>query len=328
MPALDNAANMGKISCGIRRLVRAAHGNSARAGTSLPAWPQFILPEAKMFTAIIAFYDSLQRFWERAATERGFGMILLWVYLCTLGAVELQRMKLFPSWLPPVPDTHFFSIQLAFTLILVLEVISLIFILPSSLSRSMGKQLEILTLILLRNAFKELSLLPEPVSIGMENLSSVIDIAVSGAGAICVFLCLGFYRQNVVHQPFLKNKALIQGYIRSKKLLAFALLLIFAWLCGRDCWLALHNHTSNFFETIYTILIFADIAMVLIAQRYMPCYYAVFRNSGFVIGTLMMRLALSAPPLLCSALAVFAGLYVLALTWGTNRFMPKAVGGE
>ena len=56
-------------------------------------------------------------------------------------------------------------------------------------------------------------------------------------------------------------------------------------------------HTGEdmrFFETIYTVLIFADIALVLISQRYMPSFHAVFRNSGFVIGTLMMRLALSA----------------------------------
>ena len=273
-------------------------------------------------------FDSLQAFWERASTERGFGLLLLWIYLGALAAVELQRMNLYPAWLPPVPDTHFFSIQLAFTLILVLEVISLIFILPNSLSRSMGKQLEILTLILLRNAFKELSLLPEPVSIDMENIHSVIDIAVSGTGAICVFLCLGFFRQNVRHQPFLSKPELLKSYIRGKKLTSLSLLAIFAWLGGRDIWLGLQGEHTNFFETIYTVLIFADIAMVLIAQRFMPCYYAVFRNSGFVIGTLLMRLSLSAPPLLCSALAVFSGLYVLALTWGTNRFMPAGDQGK
>ena len=276
-----------------------------------------------MISWLVKFYDRLQRFWERAATERGFGLALLWIYLGALCAVELQRMDLYPTWLPPVPDTHFFSIQTAFTLILVLEVISLIFILPNSLSRSMGKQLEILTMILLRNAFKELSLLPEPVSIDMDNLDAVIDIAVSGVGAVCVFLCLGFYRQNVRHQPFLNNPALLSSYVQAKKLTAITLLVIFTWLAAKDMWLALHGAHTNFFETIYTVLIFADIAMVLIAQRYMPCYYAVFRNSGFVIGTLLMRLALSAPPLLCSGLAVFAGLYVLALTWGTNKFMPS-----
>lgn len=64
--------------------------------------------------------------------------------------------------------------------------------------------------------------------------------------------------------------------------------------------------------------------MVLIAQRYMPCYYAVFRNSGFVAGTLLMRLSLSAPPLLCSATAVFAAFFVLGLNFGANYFAPQA----
>ena len=70
------------------------------------------------------------------------------------------------------------------------------------------------------------------------------------------------------------------------------------------------------------MLIFADIAMVLIAQRYMPAFHAVFRNSGFVIGTLLMRLALSATPLWSPAIGLFAAVFVLAVTWGTNYFTP------
>ena len=53
--------------------------------------------------------------------------------------------------------------HLAFSLILVMELMSLIFVIPASLSISIGKQFEILTLILLRNAFKELTTLEEPV---------------------------------------------------------------------------------------------------------------------------------------------------------------------
>ena len=79
---------------------------------------------------------------------------------------------------------------------------------------------------------------------------------------------------------------------------------------------------QNFFETLYTILIFSDITMVLIAQRYMPAFHAVFRNSGFVIGTLLMRLALSSTPLWCPAIGLFAAIFVLALTWVTNYFTP------
>ncbi len=269
-------------------------------------------------------FDVLNRFWESEKTERRIGFFLLWLYLFTLICVEVNRIGFFPDWLPKPPASHYYSIQLAFTLILALEVISLIFVLPASLSRSMGKQLEILTLILLRNAFKELATMPEPIYVDMGNLAQIIDIAVSGAGALAVFLCLGVYRVIVVHtRIFLRDERLLNRYVLCKKLLSLVLLMIFCGIGIYDLPQFAEGRDANFFETIYTILIFADIAMVLIAQRFMPSYYAVFRNSGYVIGTLMMRISLSAPPLLCSAIAVFAALYVLALTWGTKLFHPK-----
>lgn len=268
-------------------------------------------------------FDVLNRSWENEKTERRIGFLLLWLYLLALASVELKRIGLFPEWLPQPPTSHYYSIQLAFTLILALEVISLIFVLPASLSRSMGKQLEILTLILLRNAFKELAIMPEPIFIDMGNLGQLIDIAVSGLGALAVFLCLGFYRILVVHtRLFMRDSALLARYVLWKKLLSLCLLAICCGIAIYDLPQFVDGKDANFFETIYTILIFADITMVLIAQRFMPSYYAVFRNSGYVIGTLMMRISLSAPPLLCSGIAVFAALYVLALTWGTKLFHP------
>lgn len=250
-------------------------------------------------------------------------MVLLWIYLIALACVELKRMGFYPLWLPQPPYSHFYSISLAFTLILGLELISLIFVIPSSLSSSMAKQLEILTLILLRNAFKELTILPEPVDIDFSKITPIVNIAVSGLGALCVFICLGLYRRIMRRQSLLRDKSRMERYILSKKLLSLVLLVIFAGIGVHDIFLYTEGISSEFFETVYTTLIFADIAMVLMAQRYMPSYFAVFRNSGFVIGTLMMRLSLSAPPILCAAIAVFAAVYVVALTWGTNFFMPE-----
>lgn len=276
-----------------------------------------------VMTAVGDFFDILHHFWESEKTERRIGFGLLWLYLLALACVELKRVGAFPAWLPQPAQSHYYSIQLAFTLILALEVISLIFVLPASLSKSMGKQLEILTLILLRNAFKELAIMPEPVYIDMDNLGQLIDIAISGTGALVVFLCLGFYRLLAQRSRlFLRDHHMLTRYVLCKKMLAVCLLAIFMGIAIYDLPLFVDGKDANFFETIYTVLIFADIAMVLIAQRFMPSYYAVFRNSGYVIGTLMMRISLSAPPLLCAAIAVFAALYVLALTWGTDLFRP------
>ena len=108
-------------------------------------------------------FDWVQHSWERAATQRRVAFFILWVYLLALLGVELNRHGILPPWLATVsPRNHFYAIHLAFTLILVLEVMGLILVIPSSLSQSMGKQFEILTLILLRNAFKELAHLPPP----------------------------------------------------------------------------------------------------------------------------------------------------------------------
>lgn len=284
---------------------------------------------SKMMTIAGDLFNLLHSFWENEKTERRIGAALLWIYLIALASVELKRIGLFPDWMPQPPASHYYSIQLAFTLILALEVIGLIFILPASLSRSMGKQLEILTLILLRNAFKELAIMPEPVFVDMSNLGELIDIGVSGLGALAVFLCLGLYRALVGRTRFyMHDSERLNRYVLSKKLLSLTLLGIFGGMAIYDLPLFAEGNDANFFETIYTILIFADITMVLIAQRFMPSYYAVFRNSGYVIGTLMMRLSLSAPTLLSSAIAVFAALYVLALTWVTSIFCEQMKKGS
>ncbi|SDA88909.1 hypothetical protein SAMN03080617_03124 [Algoriphagus alkaliphilus] len=49
----------------------------------------------------------------------------------------------------------FFSIELAFNVLLIFEAMSLIFLFPDSVADSVGKQFEIISLILLRDAFKE-----------------------------------------------------------------------------------------------------------------------------------------------------------------------------
>ena len=127
-------------------------------------------------------FDWLHHNWERAHVQRKVALVIFWVYVAALCCVELKRQGMLPPALAQLtPHSHFSAIQLAFTLILGLEVMSLIFIISTSFSRSVGKQFEILALILLRNAFKELAHLPEPVSIA-GNLDPVIHIAVTALG--------------------------------------------------------------------------------------------------------------------------------------------------
>lgn len=273
-------------------------------------------------------FDWLHHNWERTHVQRKVALVIFWIYVAALCCVELKRQGMLPPALAQLtPHSHFSAIQLAFTLILGLEVMSLIFIISTSFSRSVGKQFEILALILLRNAFKELAHLPEPVSIA-GNLDPVIHIAVTALGALGIFVALGIYGKLASSYAYIQSPEMRMRFVISKKLLSLTLFVIFLGIGIRDAWIHIHTgEDMRFFETIYTVLIFADIALVLISQRYMPSFHAVFRNSGFVIGTLMMRLALSATPPWDTAASLFAAAYVLALTWATRYFRPAALRG-
>ena len=234
-------------------------------------------------------FDWLHHNWERTHVQRKVALVIFWIYVAALCCVELKRQGMLPPALAQLtPHSHFSAIQLAFTLILGLEVMSLIFIISTSFSRSVGKQFEILALILLRNAFKELAHLPEPVSIA-GNLDPVIHIAVTALGALGIFVALGIYGKLASSYAYIQSPEMRMRFVISKKLLSLTLFVIFLGIGIRDAWIHIHTgEDMRFFETIYTVLIFADIALVLISQRYMPSFHAVFRNSGFVIGTLMM----------------------------------------
>ena len=51
----------------------------------------------------------------------------------------------------------------------------------------------------------------------------------------------------------------------------------------------------RWFDAFFTALIFADVLVVLISLRYTDTYAVVFRNAGFALATVVLRLALVAP---------------------------------
>ena len=72
------------------------------------------------------------------------------------------------------------------------------------------------------------------------------------------------------------------------------------------------------------MLIFSDIFVVIIAQRFLPCYVAVFRNSGLALATLLIRLALAAPPYWNAGLGVFAALFAVGMTLAYNMVAKRS----
>ena len=211
------------------------------------------------------------------------------------------------------------------TLVLVLEVVSLIFTLPCSISKAVGKQFEILALILLRSAFKALADFPEPITITGHEQELWI-ILTDGGGAVVIFALLGVYRllQNKLDET-IKGGPTLFRFVAAKKMVALVILAIFIVMGVQNCLNMLGGGTSHhFFLNFYTVLIFSDIMLVLIAQRFLPEFRAVFRNSGFALATLLIRLALTAPPYYNVAIGIGAAIFACLLTLTYNTFYSNS----
>ncbi|MFP5222737.1 MAG: hypothetical protein ACLGSA_10650 [Acidobacteriota bacterium] len=278
-----------------------------------------------IYETVTNIFEPMVRFWENPRTERTISGVLVVIFLASLAAIELKRHGLLPLWLSNLtPDNHFHAVSVAFTLVLILEVIGLIFILPCSFSKSMGKQFEILSLILLRNSFKELVNLPEPIHVTAD-WTPILHIVSDGVGALLIFGLLGVYdRLQQPQQKLARSGHARYSFIASKKIVALFLLGLFTVLGAMAIADAVQGrHTFEFFDTFYTVLVFSDILLVLLSQRFIPGYLAVFRNSGYALATLGIRLALAAPPYFNTLLGVGAALYAVALTWTFNRLSDR-----
>ncbi len=268
-------------------------------------------------------FDPLHAFWERTSTRRAVACTQVAVFLAGIIGIELNRRGLLPAFLARItPMSHYYAISLAFTLVLIQEVVDLIFILPCSVSKAVGKQFEILCLILIRNAFKELVHFSEPISLS-GGIAPVLPILADGAGALGIFFGLGWYYRLHVSRPTGSRGADLFAFVATKKLLSLILLPVFAVL---GVVVSLRSLTDGqphvFFEVFYTVLIFSDILIVLVSHAYQPNFHAVFRNSGFALVTLLIRLALAAPPYVAPGLGVTAMVIAVGLAAAYNAFAP------
>ncbi|WP_319549455.1 hypothetical protein [Desulfogranum marinum] len=279
-----------------------------------------------LYERITYLFDPLHAFYEHENLHRKLSAVLVFLFLVSLLIIELNRRHFLPVPLAGMlPANHFYAVQMAFSIILVLEVISLIFVLPCSFSRSLGKQFEILSLILIRNAFKELSYFPEPITY-LGNEEKILHILSNGFGALLIFALLGVYYKIQVRAEEQSKPMDILGFVAAKKGISLLLLAAFVIMGGYS---VVQNSVGeghvDFFHDFYTLLILTDILIVLISQCFHPSAKFVFRNSGYALSTLMIRIALVAPVYFNVLLGGAAIGFAILLSLISNHLFPETV---
>ena len=252
------------------------------------------------------------------------------------------------GWLPfRMPESLFghplHILYTPFSAILVAEVYLLVYHLPSSFARSMGKQLEIVSLIEIRSVFRDLSVLQETAKTeSMMPWNDPFFPHIAGAVLLGASL-VGFYRILPRRKARVEEQEL-ERFIRFKRhlgaMLCLALAGIAAWSFGHWFMDLLAyaqggsaspiDPNSVFYGDFFTALIFVDVILLVTSLRYLSNYGLILRNSGFVVATIILRLSFSldgwsavAHEVLAAVLALVLLLLQAGLSWGGRRLGPE-----
>ncbi len=235
------------------------------------------------------------------------------------------------------------AIYTPFSFIIVYEVYLLIYYLPQSTTIYIGKQYEIITLIIIRRLFKDLSHLEftdQWISVKYD-LQFSVDLAATLLLFLLIFIFYRLNQKQMRNQPHVQAYELkLQGFIRLKQTVSRFLLPVFfvlavysflhwitAGLFSIDRLLTtMKNVNQVFFEDFFTVLILVDVLLLLFSLFHTDEFYKIIRNSGFIISTTLIKLSFAAEGILNAVLILVAVLFGVLLLWIHNRYEQAASG--
>jgi hypothetical protein len=251
---------------------------------------------------------------------------LIIIYLVQSGLISIKSdIKLFSN---PIA-----AIYTPFSFILIYEVYLLIFYLPQSITTYVGKQYEIISLIIIRRLFKDLSNLE--MSQNWFSLSGDKQFTYDIIASIILFYLIYLFRSSYKR---MENKSLaiekdnIHSFIRLKEKIACVLVpVLFVlgtyslihWLAGignNAESIPFKNINNIFFDQFFTVLITVDVVMLLASFFYTDSFHKVIRNSGFVISTILIRLSFSVEGIVNIILILMSVIFGLLILTIHNKY--------
>ncbi len=278
---------------------------------------------SKVLNLSESIFDKFQEIWENQKFNKIVSNSLVIIFVISIIISYLDRSKIISlGKLDDFFSNPFFAIDIAFTLLLILELLSLIFVLPESVAKSVNKQFEVLSLIFIRSGFKEISHIKDFEWQTMTD--SLTNLFAYALGSLILFVIIGFNSRLQRHSRLTDSEDDQVEFIQTKKLLALFLLIAFIGVGIYDTSFLLETGTYlHSFHLFYTVLIFSDIIIVLIALRYTLNYLRIFRYSAFVLATLLIRISLTAPPFFNVIIGVSSAVFILLLTLSYNYFLKE-----
>ena len=206
-----------------------------------------------------------------------------------------------------------------FSILLVYEVYQLIRTIPESFSSSVGKQYEIATLLVVRDILKRLS---EVENSEGWNISSNLGFLLVECAAFLVLLytSLTYFRISSSSEKSEQMADNVASFVEAKRGIANAMLLIFLATAAYSFYTWVDSVQDGggsvsraiFFLDFFTFLILADILILLISYWFYTDFGNLARNTGFVLSTVIIRVAISSEGISSMILFPLSGLLGIA----------------
>ena len=255
----------------------------------------------------LTFFDTLFEYIFSDKNQKKIERVTLWLsiigFITHLILIFSKKFELFHTpFEARLLDDPISAIYTPFSIILVYEIYLLIMYLPRSFTTAVSKQFEIISLILIRRIFGDIPKIELDVN-WIENVANrqlIYDLV----GVLVLYFLI--YQFNK-HQNKITKKELsirLRRFVSSKRAVSLILLpvLIFTSFYTAFTWLSslflvslnesvLPDINSVFYNEFFTILILADVFILLLSFQYTERYSQLIRNTGFVICTILIRLS-------------------------------------
>jgi len=216
------------------------------------------------------------------------------------------------------------AIYTPFSIILYYEIFLLIFYLPRSFTTSILKQFEIISLIIIRRIFYDIPKLNIDSNDWFENPDN-LQITYDLISILILFFLIylfNFVKSRIKNKKGIKN---IDRFIDSKKIISIILIpvMIVLFIIGlynlysigmsSDFASSFYYVNEVFYNTFFSILIIADVFILLLSFLYTERYSQIMRNTGFIICTILIRLSFSSSGLTNLVLIISSVLFGLLI---------------
>tara|TARA_B100001741_G_scaffold169215_1_gene139808 strand:- start:708 stop:1574 length:867 start_codon:yes stop_codon:yes gene_type:complete len=222
------------------------------------------------------------------------------------------------------------SLYTPFSILLTYETYQLIRTLPSSFSNSVGKQYEVVTLLVVRDVFKRLADFSTDDEWAIDGELGLILLECM-AFLILFFTALSYRRSSDVSEISRVDDSELDSFVHSKRIISLMLFVAFlvmaAYSFGTWTISVLDGKggvdREIFFSDFFTILILADILILLLSYRFTVDFANLARNTGFILSTVILRVAIGAPGVSAVVLFTLSGILGLAILRISSEFVKN-----